>query len=67
MTASRVAAWVSRGELEPRERLTTVAPQNPVIVQAGTRATVNTNAWDLANKLLPHFGEYEAQEASDVG
>src|ERR1019366_72134 len=66
VTASRVAAWVSRGELEPRERLTTVAPQNPVIVQAGTRATVNTNAWDLANKLLPHFGEYEEQEVPDV-
>lgn len=66
ISASRVAAWVSRGELEPRERLSAVAPQNPVLVQAGTRATVNTAAWDLANKLLPHFGEYEAQEVPDV-
>ena len=66
ITASRVAAWVSRGELEPRERLSRVAPVNPVIVQAGTRATINSNAWDLANKLIPHFGEYEAQEVADV-
>jgi len=66
ISASRVAAWVSRGELEPRERLTRVAPANPVLVQAGTRSTVNTAAWDLANKLLPHFGEYEAQEVADV-
>ena|SRR5579885_2279419 len=66
VTASRVAAWVSRGELEPKDRLSRVAPQNPVLVQAGTRSTVNAAAMDIANKLMPHFSEYEAQEVPDV-
>jgi predicted amidohydrolase YtcJ len=66
ITASRVAAWVSRGELEPRERLTRVAPNNPVIVQAGTRATINSAAWELLEKTLPDFTAYEDQEVPDV-
>ncbi|MBI4478836.1 MAG: amidohydrolase family protein [Acidobacteria bacterium] len=66
VTASRVAAWVSRGELEPRERLSRVAPNNPVKVQAGTRATLNSAAWELASKLLPGFTEYEDEEIPDV-
>ena len=66
ITSSRVAAWVSRGELEPRERLDRVAPENPVIVRGGTRATVNSAAWEVITELLPGFPEYEAQEVPDV-
>lgn len=33
--SSRVAAWVSRGELAPKVRLNQVAPENPVIVRGG--------------------------------
>ena len=66
ITSSRVAAWVSRGELEPRERLDRVAPENPVIVRGGTRATVNSAAWELLTRELPGFPEYEGQEVPDV-
>ncbi|MBI4465337.1 MAG: amidohydrolase family protein [Acidobacteria bacterium] len=64
--ASRVAAWVSEGELEPRERLDAIAPAHPVKVQSGTRATANSAAFDLMTKLIPEFAEYEEQEVPDV-
>jgi len=64
--SSRVAAWVSRGELAPKVRLNQVAPENPVIVRGGTRATMNSAAWELASDLLPGFVDYEAQEVPDV-
>ena len=64
--SSRVAAWVSRGELAPKVRLNQVAPENLVIVRGGTRATMNSAAWELASDLLPGFVDYETQEVPDV-
>ncbi|HWP83837.1 MAG TPA: hypothetical protein VNN17_01485, partial [Terriglobia bacterium] len=41
ISANRIFSWVVRGELEPKDRLTRLAPNNPVIVQQASRATMN--------------------------
>jgi predicted amidohydrolase YtcJ len=63
---SRVAAWLSQGDLEPRSRLSNVAPKNPVLLQSGSRGIMNSAAYDLMTKLIPEFADYEDQEVTDV-
>ena len=63
---SRVAAWLSQGDLEPRSRLSNVAPRNPVLLQSGSRGILNSAAFDLMSKLMPEFADYEAEEVTDV-
>jgi len=67
ITRNRVFDWVARGELEPKERLDRLAPNNPVMVQQASRATMNEAGWELARKYIsPHFDEYLAEEIEDV-
>jgi predicted amidohydrolase YtcJ len=63
---SRVAAWLSQGDLEPRSRLDGVAARNPVLLQSGSRGILNSAAFDLLTKLMPAFADYEEQEVTDV-
>jgi len=66
ISSNRIFSWVARGELEPKERLDRIAPNNPVIVEQASRATMNERAWEIARASLPHFDEYAAEEISDV-
>jgi predicted amidohydrolase YtcJ len=66
ISSNRIFSWVVRGELEPKERLDRIAPNNPVIVEQASRATMNEKAWEIARASLPHFDEYAEEEISDV-
>ena len=66
ISSNRIFAWVGQGELEPKERLTRIAPANPVIVHQNSRATMNEAGWEVARGFLPHFDDYAAEEISEV-
>ena len=55
---SRVFSWVTLGNFEPRERLDRLAPDNPVMVQVASRATVNSTAWKIMQGFFPELDEY---------
>jgi predicted amidohydrolase YtcJ len=63
---NRIFSWVVRGELEPKDRLDRLAPENPVIVRQNSRATMNEKGWEIAREYLPFFDDYAEQEISDV-
>ena len=66
ISSNRIFSWVGRGELEPKERLNRLAPDNPVIVQQASRATMNEKGWEVARSFLPFFDDYAEEEISDV-
>ena len=66
ISSNRIFSWVGRGELEPKERLNRIAPDNPVIVQQASRATMNEKGWEVARSFLPFFDDYAEEEISDV-
>jgi len=63
---SRVFSWVTLGDFEPRERLDRLAPNNPVIIQVASRATVNSAAWNLMEKYFPDLNDYYESTLPDV-
>ncbi len=64
--ASRVFSWVTLGDFEPRERLDRIASENPVIVQAASRATINSTAWELMESYFPDLNDYYESTLPDV-
>ncbi|MBI4480954.1 MAG: amidohydrolase family protein [Acidobacteria bacterium] len=66
ISSNRIFSWVGRGELEPKERLNRIAPDNPVIVQQASRATMNEKGWEVARSFLPFFDDYAEEEISEV-
>jgi predicted amidohydrolase YtcJ len=66
ISSNRIFSWVEAGDLEPKERLDRIAPNNPVIVEQASRATMNEAAWDVAREHLDHFDAYTAEEISNL-
>lgn len=65
-TASKIFSWTVRGELENPQRLDKISPNNPVLIQAGTRLTANTNALELLKKSYPDLNEASRMELPDL-
>ncbi len=65
-TASKVFAWTVRGELTNPKRLDPLSPNNPVVIAAGTRRTVNTVALDLLRKMYPSVDDASKMELPDL-
>jgi predicted amidohydrolase YtcJ len=66
ISSNRIFSWVEAGDLEPKERLDRIAPNNPVIVSQASRATMNEVAWKIAREHLDHFDSYTEQEISNL-
>ncbi len=66
LSRSQVFSWVTLGDFEPRERLDRLAPNNPVIVQVASRATVNSAAWTLMQDYFPELEDYYQTALPDV-
>jgi len=66
VSASHVFSWVTLGDFEPRERLDRLAPDNPVIVQVASRATVNSAAWTLMQDYFPELEDYYQTALPDI-
>ena len=70
---SQVFSWVTLGNFEPRERLDRLAPDNPVMIQVASRATVNSTAWTMMQGFFPELDEYyevtlpDAPDAAEKG
>ncbi|MBI4443360.1 MAG: amidohydrolase family protein [Acidobacteria bacterium] len=54
--------WITAENLEPKDRMDKLAPENPVLVSAGPRNSLNTKGWELAEKYLPGFKDHAMQE-----
>ena len=73
ISRSQVFSWVTLGDFEPRERLDRLAPDNPVMIQVASRATVNSTAWTLMQGFFPELDEYyevtlpDAPDAAEKG
>lgn len=65
-TQSKLFAWTVRGDLENRQRLDPIAPNNPVLVRAGTRLTGNSMTVDILKKKFPFLIEAEKAELTDL-
>lgn len=59
--------WASEKVLTSRKQLDLVAPDNPVIVRAGTRSILNSKALAEAEKALPGYGEFIKESMEDPG
>ncbi len=59
--------WASEKVLTSRQKLDQVAPDNPIIVRAGTRSFLNSKALAEAEKALPGYGEFIKQSMEDSG
>jgi len=59
--------WASEKVLTSRKSLDLVAPDNPVIVRAGTRSILNSKALAEAEKALPGYGEFIKESMEDPG
>jgi predicted amidohydrolase YtcJ len=58
--------WASEKVLTSRKNLDRVAPDNPVIVRAGTRSFLNSKAL-AAEKAMPGYGEFIKESMEDPG
>jgi len=66
VSGPRIFQWTVRGELENIDRLTRVAPTNPVELKTGTRGIVNQAAMEILRDIFPEFDDYEQGELPDV-
>ena len=57
----RVRGWFL-DELESRDRMDRLAPENPIVVTAGPRGNMNSKAFETAEKLIPNFTEFAKNE-----
>ena len=67
VSAVRLDAWFSGDNLETRERLDRLAPDNPVLARAGRRGILSSKGWELATEAIPAFTDFmrEARAARD--
>lgn len=69
ISGKRLIEWTVAEGLESRKRLDGLAAQNPVLVQTGTRGSINSKAMDGIKKVLPDFekfiGESMGKEYAD--
>ncbi|MBI4442562.1 MAG: amidohydrolase family protein [Acidobacteria bacterium] len=56
-----VKAWITSDSLEPIDRLDRIAPNHPVLVQSGPRANINSKGYEMAERMVPHWGEFIKQ------
>ncbi|MBI4444023.1 MAG: amidohydrolase family protein [Acidobacteria bacterium] len=58
VSGGRVLTWLVAEDLTPRARLDRVAPENPVLVQAGTRGNLNTQGLEITKKFMPNYEKF---------
>lgn len=61
VSSVRLIAWTVAENLEPRDRLDRVAPENPVLVQTSTRGNINSAAMEAVKKELPDYEKFLSQ------
>ncbi|MBI4442063.1 MAG: amidohydrolase family protein [Acidobacteria bacterium] len=61
ISGKRLISWTVAEDLEPRLRLDRISPENPVLVQTGTRGNLNTKGLDLAVQFMPEYRAYIGQ------
>ena len=66
VTSPQVMSWHSHGALTSRTRMDNVAPENPVLLQAGSRGIMNSAAFEAVAERMPYFSDYEEFEVSDL-
>jgi len=59
--------WASEKVLTSRKSLDRVAPDNPVIVRAGTRSFLNSKGLAEAEKAMAGYGEFIKESMEDPG
>ncbi|HWP85024.1 MAG TPA: amidohydrolase family protein [Terriglobia bacterium] len=65
VSSNRVVAWFAGSQLETKDRLDRVAPDNPVLVQGGIRGALNSKAMELAKQYMPEYEEFINQSTGD--
>ncbi len=66
ITSNAVWAWVTADVIASKDLMDKVAPNNPVLVQAGPRGNLNSKGFDAAEALVPHFKEFVRQSIGDA-
>ncbi|MBI4444010.1 MAG: amidohydrolase family protein [Acidobacteria bacterium] len=58
ITTQSIVSWVVAEDLEPRARLDTIAPQNPVLVRHSDVGNLNSAGMKLAEQYLPGYAVF---------
>ncbi|MBI4442116.1 MAG: amidohydrolase family protein [Acidobacteria bacterium] len=61
----RLMTWTVAENLEPRERIDRIAPENPVLVSTGPRGNINSAALQLISRFMPHYEKYLVESLGD--
>ncbi len=65
ISSNRVVAWFAASNLENKDRLDRIAPDNPVVVQGGIRGALNSKAMEMAIERMPMYAEFINQSTGD--